>query len=401
MIAGRPRSPSAPALAALLLISLATALHGCGDSSSSGASAQRWPDPDWDVVSPADEGMDPAVLEGARSYAFADGRNTQGVVVVKDGAIVAEWYAPDHGAASLATSWSAAKSFASTLIGIAIDRGDLAGVDVPLSDFYPDWRRDARDAIALRDLMEMRSGLAWNETRDVAAFHISNGDQLAASEARPAARPPGAAFNYSSADSMLLSGVIEQATGRTAGDFAQEVLFGPIGMRADWWIDGGGHTLTYCCIDTTTRDFARFGLLFAREGEWNGHRIVSREWVDEATTPPADLPFYALQWWVDLQGSLIVNGTAVREFTARGLADQNVYVFPELDLVVVRNGIYNRIGTEPVRTGGNYLTTLAPASWDDAAFLAPILRAIDPTATTSALSTAPPEAVSALSATPF
>lgn len=386
------RSRRVPAKPYLHLLALALAvasasLWGCGDSPASTSTAQRWPDPDWAVVSPADEGMDATTLAGARDYAFVPERNTQGVVVVRHGGIVAEWYADGHDVGSLATSWSAAKSFASTLLGIAIDRGQLAGIDLPLANFYPAWAADARKAIALHNLLEMRSGLLWDETHDVAAFHVATDDQLSTSAARPLARPPGSAFNYSSADSMLISGVIEQVTGERAGDYAQEALFGPIGMKAEWWTDAVGHTMTYCCIDTTTRDFARFGLLFARDGKWKDRQVVSHEWVAQATTPADGLPFYALQWWTDVQG-LVVNGSPVRLFTARGLDEQNIYVFPELDLVVVRNGIYRRIGTEAVRTGNNFLTTLSPASWDDTAFLGPILRAIDPQAETAGLGAA-------------
>jgi CubicO group peptidase (beta-lactamase class C family) len=374
-----------PTTSVVALVALAiTALAGCGNSSSTTASAQRWPDPDWQVSDPASEGLDPATLDGARTYAFQPAKHTQGVVVVKNGAIVAEWYADGDDASTLATSWSAAKSFSSTLIGIAIDQGKLPGIDIPMDQFFPAWKGDDRSAISLHSLLEMRSGLQWNEALDDAQFHINTPDQLTTSAERPAARPPGTQFNYSSADSMLLSGVIEQSTGEIAGDFAQQNLFGPIGMNAEWWTDAAGNTLTYCCIDTTTRDFARFGLLFARGGKWRDKQVVSKDWVDLATHPDPGLPFYALQWWTDVQG-LVVNGAPAELFTARGLDSQNIYVFPSLDLVVVRNGIYHRIGDRAVREGNNLLTTLSPDSWDDVAFLGPVLRAIDPAAETSAL----------------
>lgn len=365
---------------AALALFLATLFTACGDSGGAppAGSDLRWPGEEWQVADPAGEGLDPAVLGGAREYAFAAGRNTQGVVVIRGGVLVAEWYAPGRDASSLATSWSAGKSFASTLVGIAVDQGLIDGIDVSSGRFYPDWLGTAKEDITLRMLLQMRSGLEWNEARDDPAFHALTADQLTASARRQPARAPGARWNYSSADSMLLSGVIEAASGRSAGDFAQEFLFGPIGMRAQWWTDEVGHTLTYCCVDTTTRDFARFGLLFARGGEWNGRRVVSREWVEEATTPIPEVPFYALQWWTNLR-TITLGGLPVRVFAARGLHEQNIYVFPDLDLVVVRNGLYTRVGNgEPVRAGANFLTTLPPASWDDVAFLMPILQSIDP-----------------------
>ncbi|MFM8410792.1 MAG: serine hydrolase domain-containing protein [Alphaproteobacteria bacterium] len=363
---------------------VASSLVACGDTSSSPGvgSALRWPGAEWAQVDPASVGMDATLLDGARDYAFRPERNTQGVVVVKDGAIVAEWYAPNRDASSLGTSWSMGKSFGSTLVGIAIDQGLISGLDEPLSRFFPDWQGDPRGEIRLRDLLQMRSGLKWNEALDDAYFHAVELDQLGSSLARPLVREPGTFWNYSSADSMLMSGVIQSATGRTAGEFAKENLFGPIGMDADWWIDGSSHTMTYCCVDATPRDFARFGLLFGRGGSWNGREVVSRGWVDQATTPQDASPFYGLQWWTDI--SATVAGKPVRAFVARGLHTQNIYVFPELDLVVVRNGMYTRLGNgEPVRVGSNYLGTLGPATWEDDKFLEPILKSLDPTADAS------------------
>ena len=362
---------------------VAAFLSSCGDTSSTPVGAGlRWPSPDWELVDPSSVGMEAAFLEEAREYAFGAGRNTQGVVVVKDGAIVAEWYAPGRDASTLATSWSMGKSFASTLVGIAIDQGLIDGLDEPLSEFFPEWQGDPRGEVSLRELLQMRSGLRWNEALDDPYFHAVELDQLGHAIDRPLLREPGAFWNYSSADSMLMSGVIESATGRTATRFAQENLFGPIGMNADWWVDGSGHTMTYCCVDASSRDFARFGLLFARGGAWGGRQVVSRSWVEEATTPQAGSPFYALQWWTDL--SATVGGKRVRAYAARGLHTQNVYVFPEIDLVVVRNGLYTRLGDgEPVRVGSNYLSTLGPATWEDDRFLEPILRSLDPAADAS------------------
>lgn len=368
----------------LVLLLAATTLAACGETSSDPAlgAGLRWPGAAWEQVDPSSVGMDPAQLDLARDYALRPERNTQGVVVVKDGAIVAEWYAPNRDASSVATSWSMGKSFGSTLIGIAIDQGLISGLEEPLSRFFPQWEGDPRGAITLRDLLGMRSGLAWNEALDDPYFHAVELDQLGHALDRPLLREPGTFWNYSSADSMLMSGVIRAVTGRPAGEFAQETIFGPIGMDAEWWLDGSNQTMTYCCLDATTRDFARFGLLFGRGGAWGDRRVVSRDWVTAATTPQEASPFYALQWWTDL--SATVAGKPVRAFVARGLHTQNIYVFPELDLVVVRNGTYTRLGDgEPVRVGSNYLSTLGPASWEDDKFLEPILKSLDPTADAS------------------
>ncbi|MEW6269861.1 MAG: serine hydrolase, partial [Thermodesulfobacteriota bacterium] len=364
-------------LRAFALTACILAVAACGDSSSGGTSgsALRWPGEEWEVSTPEAEGMDAAMLEGARAYAFEDGRNTQGVVVVRNGAIVAEWYADGADATRLGTSWSMAKSFASTLIGIAIDRGDVASLEVPLVEFFPQWRGTDKEGVTLRHLLEMRSGIRWNELTDNIPLYLEGTDQLAFALNRPQRYAPGTTWNYSSADSMLISGVIEAATGRPAKEYAEQHLLGPIGLPGEWWIDGSGHTLTYCCLDAPTREYARFGLLFARGGEWDGRQVVSRAWVEEATRPLAEAPFYALHWWTNGNRAMAPNVPA-ELFAARGLHNQDVYVIPSLDLVVVRNGLYERFGSEAVRTDGNVHRTQPPSDWSVDRFLAPIVASV-------------------------
>lgn len=362
----------APLATGLVVCLVAGLLNACSDSSTGGG--ERWPGLEWELSTPEGEGMDATLLDEARAYAFQPAKNTQGVVVVRNGAIVVEWYA-DATDASLATSWSVGKSFASTLIGIAVDRGDLPGIDVPIADFLPAWQGTDKGAISLRQVLQMRSGVEWNELVNAVGLYLTDTDQLAFALDRPAAREPGITFNYSSGDSMLYSGVIETASGQRAGDYARQHLFEKIGMRAEWWTDGSGHSLTYCCLDATSREFARFGLLFARGGRWRDEQVVSRAWVDQATTAAEGTPFYGLQWWTNADGALAA--TIPHEmFSARGLHSQLIYVLPSLDLVVVRTGWYRRVGDAPVRTDGNLHMTLAPDEWSDDDFLGPIVRSI-------------------------
>ncbi|MEI2653111.1 MAG: serine hydrolase [Microthrixaceae bacterium] len=237
---------------------------------------------------PADEGMDATKLEGAKTYAFEPGKNTQGVVVVRHGTIVAEWYAPGADQDSWAASWSMSKSVASALVGIAIDEGKIPSLDVPMTTYYPDWAETGRGDITLRDVLEMSPGLTWEEnyspssldTSDVINMVVRESDQLAYAASRPAEVPPGTAFVYSSGTSMLLSGVLQQATGMEARDYAQQKLWDRIGVdQVEMWTDAEGHTLTYCCVDTTSRGFARFGQLFLDDGAWGSEQVVPESWV--------------------------------------------------------------------------------------------------------------------------
>lgn len=350
------------------------------------------PGDDWVVADPAEHGIDPTGLEQARAYAFAPGKETQGVVVVHGGEIVAEWYAEGAGPDSWAASWSVAKSFTSATVGIAIEEGEIAGVDEPMSTYLPEWQGTDREAITIADALHMASGLEWSEayagsadTSHIVQMVTGEADQLAYAAARPVAAPPGTVWSYSSGDSMLLSGVVEAATGRPLDDYATEVLLDPIGVQqVEWWRDVEGHTLGYCCLDTTSRDFARLGLLYARDGRWGDEQVVPEAWVEESLVPvEASQGEYGYQWWLGEP-----EGVDVDVFSAQGHDGQVILVVPELDLVVVRNGTYVKDPGPPVADPTLFTRypsdgiipgrgTVPPDEWDDGELLRPIIDAIE------------------------
>lgn len=351
-----------------------------------------WPTEQWSTVEPATMGMDAALLEQALDYAFEPQHHTQAVVIVRGGAIVAERYAPGRDADSFAASWSMGKSFTSALVGIAIDEGKIDGVDVPMTSFFPEWEGSDKAAITLRSVLQMQSGLSFREEYVVGDSEMVDmglsGDNLAFMlHDVGVGAPPDTKWYYSSGDTMLLSGAIERATGMTAADYARDKLFGPMGMAPlDWWVDGAGHTLGYCCIDTTTRDFAKLGLLFLRDGQWDGSSLVSADWVDRSTTDTAgQFDGYAYQWWT---ADVDPNSPLPRDmFSAHGLDDQRIYVIPSLDLVVVRNSIYDKPPGEPVAEHGfigkflpNGMGTYGTKRselWIDEGLMVPIVNSIE------------------------
>lgn len=392
----RELGPRGVAAAVALLFAGVTACSESGGSSSGPDDEQPAPDvpgAEWAVVAPEEHGIDPASLDTARTYAFADGMNTQAVVVVHDGAIVAEWYADGASADSWAASWSVAKSFTSALIGIAIEDELIPGVDEPMTTWFPEWEGTQREAITLRDVLQMSSGLDWVESyspdavgeSDIIQMVLSEEDQLAYAASQPSANEPGAVWSYSSGDTMLLSAVIEQATGMAAHEYAQEEIFDAIGMeQVEWWRDARGHTLTYCCVDTTSRGFARFGLLYARQGAWGDEQVVPRAWVEDSLEPaPASQGAYGYQWWLDQPDDLPED-----TFSARGHDGQYIYVIPSLDLVVVRNGGYVKDPGPPIAEPNLFAKypsdglvpgkgTINPErGWDDAEFLRPIVESL-------------------------
>ena len=377
---------------------LGVTIAACSESSTTDPGEEppgAVPGVEWEVAQPEEHGMNPASLDAARTYAFADGMNTQGVVVVHDGVIVAEWYADGADEESWATGHSVAKSFTSALVGIAIEDGLIPGVEEPMVTYFPEWAGSQRETITLRDVLQMSSGLDWVEDNpaaptetDSAQLVLGEQDQLTYASSPPAASEPGSVWSYSSGDTMLLSGVIEQATGMPADEYARQEIFDPLGMeRAEWGRDTHGPTLTWCCIDATSREFARFGLLYERQGTWGDEQIMPKAWVAESLEPaPQSANSYGYQWWL-VRADELPDDT----FKASGLDGQYIYVIPSLDLVVVRNGTYVKEPGPPIADPNMFAKwpfsglvpgkgTLPPEqTWDDAEFLQPIVQPLTET----------------------
>ncbi len=358
---------------------------------SGSSDSTRVPGASWEVAAPADAGMYAQILAKAKDYAFAEGKHTQGVVVVRHGRIVAEWYAPGADEDSWTASWSVAKSFSTALVGQAIAEGKIPSVDEPMSTYLPSWKGTDKEAITLRNVLQMESGLAWNEEYDPTSARSSDvvqmglsADELAYATGRPLAVPPGTRWLYSSGDAMLVSEVIAQATGMSAADYAQEKLFRPIGMeKADWWQDAAGHTLGYCCFDATARAYARFGQLYLHEGTWGDEQVVPASWVkDSVTNAPGEHPDYGYMWWLG-----DVEGVPKDMFSADGHDGQYIWVIPSLDMVVVRTGTYVKDPGPAVADPNLFRLyppddlvpgkgTIAPDTWSDADFLGPIVASV-------------------------
>jgi CubicO group peptidase (beta-lactamase class C family) len=252
-----------------------------------------------------------------------------------------------------------AKSMTDALVGIAISEGKIKGIDESVADFIPEWRGTRKEEITVRNLLSMTSGLLWNEDyyevdgSDILSMLMSP-DQTGYAIGRPRFHDPGDDWYYSSGDTQLFSAIIKAATGMEASQYAQEKLFGPIGMKvARWANDEAGHTLTFCCVYTTARDFARFGYLFLREGRWNDKQVVPEAWVKESVQPSTwENPGYGYFWWL-----LHFPDVPRDMYYADGFNTKRIYVIPSLDIVAVRIG-----------EGDD--------EWDDNAFLKPIVEAV-------------------------
>ena len=307
-----------------------------------------FPESNWIKASSENLEIDPKRVERLLDLSFQD-PSTQGAALFVNGKLVNEIYADGFNKDSVATSWSMAKSFYAALIGISIDRGEINSLDDKVSQ-YLDYFKDDRRDITLRQLLNMTSGLEMPADEHEKMFFTK--DHLAYAKNIDRDKVPGEKFEYNNVNSMLLADILFRATGVPADTLLEERILKKIGMdNVTLWKDSAGNPLTYCCIDTTVRQYARFGLLFTRGGKWHDQQIIPRKFVDQTLQLEwSDIPSdnlqvergYSLHWWIsryDKQAQI---------FNASGKFGQYIFVDPKNDTVFVRVTKYHP-------TGGNVI----------------------------------------------
>jgi CubicO group peptidase (beta-lactamase class C family) len=285
--------------------------------------------------------------EGKGLDEFLRGTDTLAFLVVHRDRLAYERYFDGATRESLQTSFSAAKSFVSTLVGIAIEAGLIGSVEDPVTDYLPELAaRDPRfRQITLRHLLTMSSGIRYREGGfpwpfgdDTYTYYGVNLRDVALNRTR-IEQPPGLAWQYNNYNPLLLGLVLERATGTSVSDFMARRLWQPLGAEAaaTWNLDSerSGFEKMESGLNARPVDYARFGLLFLHKGEWNGRRIVSEDWVRAATgaDPTTDQAYYhgyRYFWWLDVERP--------GRFYALGKYGQYIYVAPDADAVVVRFG---------------------------------------------------------------
>jgi CubicO group peptidase (beta-lactamase class C family) len=297
-----------------------------------------WPTEQW-PTGELPEGVDPAEVEAIVERAFGelstDGETIDAIVVAKDGRLVVEEY-NDWDPAATHMSWSVAKSINSALIGILVGQGEL---DIWEPVDAPEWQEpdDPRAAITLDHLLRMSSGLEWSESYedpdgDVLTTLGTGADRAGYTASKPLAQDPDTTWYYSTGTANLIGRSVAQQVGfdTELTDWMDEALFEPLGItQVEHSLDATGLHSGGSWINLTPQDFARFGLLYARGGIWDGQRILPEGWVDYSRMPTPTNPegTYGAQWWLepDHPGLLY----------ASGFNGQSINVFPEEDLVIV------------------------------------------------------------------
>lgn len=295
-------------------------------------------------------------------------RRTRAILILYNGQLIAEKYAEGFDMNTRQLGWSMAKSVTNALLGMLVRDGKISLTDAAP---FEEWKNDSRGAITIDNLMQMSSGLRWEENyskpSDATNMLFKSKDAGLLASHAPYESEPGKVFEYSSGTSNMLAWIIRNAVGDSAYyTFASERLFKKTGMHSMILEpDAGGTYVGSSYAFATARDWARFGLLFLNDGMFNGERILPEGWSEYSSTPctGAAMGQYGAQFWLNAGSKEDVAKRMYPDvppdlYWADGYEGQNVFILPSKDLVVVKLS----------QSSGNYL--------DDNKFLADIIKAL-------------------------
>lgn len=267
--------------------------------------------------------------------------NTVAFLIIRNDSILYENYFKNYTKESIVPSFSVAKSFTSALIGCAIEDGYIKSVQEPVTNYVPELKKNGFDKVQIKHLLQMTSGLKFNESYynplgDAATFYYGKRLRKATTKMK-LAQAPGRSFKYQSGSSQLLGLILERSLGgKTITSYLQEKIWTPLQMESDasWSIDKkkNGLEKTFCCLNATARDMAKFGRLYLNEGNWNGQQIIPKEWVKLSTrseVTEGGVDYYHYQWWIYRHGN---------HYAAVGFLGEYIYVVPSKNLIMVRLG---------------------------------------------------------------
>lgn len=302
------------------------------------AQAERCSDPTggWQETPPEAVGIDAVRLAEGEAAIPERLPYLRSLLVVRHGCLAYERYFGGTDADTLFNSYSVSKSVTATLIGMAVAEGEIEAINTPIADYLANVPTN-KQRITIDNLMKMLSGIGWDEddVKDITGMLELQRDEVSYILSLPQTRRPGTFWNYSTADSHLLSAVLTGATGESAFDYATPRLFAPLGITGIRWTqDANGINLGGTQVFWRARDMAKFGLLYLNGGTWDGERLLPAEWIDYVTTPQLPDPTiyelaYGAQWWI------VSLPDYPRMYAAVGYGGQYVLYSPEYDAVIV------------------------------------------------------------------
>lgn len=292
---------------------------------------------------------------------FMRRNDVTGLLVLHGDDIVLERYAQGNDENTHWTSFSVAKSIASTLVAAALHDGAIASLQDPVTRYVPELKGSGYDGVSVEQVLNMSSGVRWDETyRDPksdrramfnAQLSLKRGSILQVLRQLPRLHAPGAVFNYSTGESFLQAEIVRAATGMPAATYLSQKIWQPMGMEQDafWQLDSDdGMEIGSSGFGAVLRDYGRFGRFIANGGVIDGRHVLPSGWVDEIAQLPQESPLrnvklytetetlsYHRQWWLLPQGAAALPGHGPRAFSALGVFGQYVYINRDANVVAV------------------------------------------------------------------
>ncbi len=328
----------------LSLVIFVSALAGClapprlatQEPAIAPSGAAEWPTQNWQIATPESQGLDSQML--ARMLETVEQRKLKlhSLLIVRNGYLVSETYFSGHNANRKHELYSITKSVISALVGIAIDKGAIAGINQKALEFFPNQSfantDERKRAITIENLLTMTTGLDWQEGDAAYRALYQSQDWAAHVLDLPMISDPGASFNYCTGCSHVLSAILHQKTGMPTQKYAEEMLFDHIGIdQFSWSSDASGNAIGGWGLQITPRQMAKLGYLYLQNGQWDGQQIVPQSWVEKSTQVQVQTGYdiesaYGYQWWILPR----LNG-----YAALGRGGQTIFILPDENLIVV------------------------------------------------------------------
>ena len=297
----------------------------------------------WTTITPELVRMNSDVLDDMIRDVENNDYNIDSILVIRNGFIVTEWYEDSFNKSSLCDVYSVSKSVTSALIGIAIDKGYIEGINELVLDFFPEKNISNLDAykesMTIEHLLTLTTGLDWDEGLDNFNNWYASEDHVQFVLDRPMIHAPGLVWNYNTGASHLLTAILERTTNMSTIDFADKYLFGPLSIKDAFYIvDPQGVAYGGNGLMIKPRDMAKIGYLFLKNGMWEGKRIISSSWVSSSTTAIITLTpniGYGYQWWIYPNEEC---------YQALGAGGSQISVLYKKELIVVFTGWFSNEG---------------------------------------------------------
>lgn len=257
-------------------------------------------------------------------------------LVIHDSKIVASFDSPDCESVYMNTA-SMIKSWTGIAVGILIDEGLVKSENEEFCNYVPEWKSGCENNVTIKQLLTMSSGL--QRIRPASESIFAQDDMNSFALYQDITKEPGTGFSYSNEGVQLLGILIENVSGQSASDFFQEYLFKPLEMDStSLMADESGNDIVYGGAQTTIQDASKIALLMLNNGKYKGERVVSEEWIKKSTTPSKVSDNYGYLWWINAKQY----GTPMENYSAMGDFGQLTIVFPNKDLIYLREQACNK-----------------------------------------------------------